>query len=559
MKGFLGGFVLLSRQAASYGRTSSFSLSMALVLLALCSREAFSQRCSSDSFSVAPKHFSGARINQLTISTSMPNGWLAHAPLLGRLHTRTRAGRVKSELLFAAGDSVDTLSIAASMRHLRSTRLFEHTELLVTSCPGQPGVDLKVATRDAWTLSPVVKAHGGSTDIGFTERNAFGTGTSARVVLRSDRGSLGLGVSARAVDKPFSGMATDIGNVRYGAGQSWHVLIGTRDPSYVKKSLVYLRTSFSEREPAAQPQDRFRRSDVSLLLGRKFAGGPAGSASYFLLGAEAERANLQAASGLDVFETPSLRRSYAGVNAGLARVAARYDTVSWLLSGGGIVDVPSGLEGEAIGGLGRDRSTSRRAEHLDLWTGRAFVSRSHNAFLLADVWASGFAGDESLRASTLRTSWTLFKQARRGYWTGRFSGERLVNPDPDLRALASTDLLAPALPKGSKLAEGALAFSVERLVHLMPVTRSLMLDGAAFGGTSYRWDAAVATGSNSFGAMVVGAGFRLSPSKTPRNSVRLDFGVPITRSGSISHRPYVSLTIQAWPLFDRQRDGRKIP
>lgn len=537
----------------------AFSPAIALAGIVAFASVAQAQVCSQHAFTVAPQQFSGVRINSVSISTMAPDDWMARAPLLNRLHARTRASRVRADLLFAAGDSVDTLKIAESLRRLRSTALFERAELLVSRCAGVQGVDLSVVTRDAWSLTPVMKARGGSADLGLVEKNAFGTGTGARVVLQSDHGSLGLGISTRVVGKPLSGEVMDLGSVRYSNGQSWHAIIGNKDISSTNKSTLYVRTSFSEREPKTQPGNNFQRSGTSLLFGERFNGGATRSASYFLFGAETEHADLYSPAGSGLPGTNSLRRSYAGINAGFARVAARYDTLSWLLHSNGIVDVPFGIEGEAVFGIGRDKITGNTADHLDLWIGRAFLSKNHGALLLGDVWASGYSGDDRLSASTLRSSWILFNRARRGYWTWRLTGERLANPDPDVRALASADLLSPALPVGSKLAEAALALSVERTVHLLPVTHSLMLDAAAFGGASARWDAAVTSKTNSFGAFVAGVGLRLNPARTPRNSVRLDLGIPMTTSAAIRHHPYVALTFMSWPFFDRQRDGRKTP
>lgn len=535
------------------------SLLVVVALVGGAARIAGAQVCSRNSVAVAPRQYSGARINSLTISTKAPDNWMARVPILGHLHSRTRANRIKAELLFAAGDSVDTLRIAESMRRLRSNGLFDRTELVVSACAGDPGVDLSVATRDAWTFTPIVKARSGSASVGFAERNAFGTGASTRMVMRSDHGNLGVGISMRSAISSHSRNTAEVGAVRYRNGQSLFGILGSRTISSADKSTIYLRTTFSEHEPLAQPGTNFQRSETSLLIGRRFDGGLSRSASYLLLGAEAEHDDLRSQSTSRLLGSQTVRRSYAGINLGLARVAATYDTVSWLLSSGGIVDVPSGIEGEVVGGVGRDRITAHTAQHLDLWAGRTFLSRSHRSILLADVWASGFAGDDRLSASTLRSSWTLFHNATRGYWTVRLTGEHLGNPDPDLLALATTDFLAPALPRDSKLAEGALAFSAERTFHLLPVSRSLVLDAAAFGGASYRWDAATTAATNSFGAFVAGAGLRLSPSRTARSSIRLDFGIPFSKNGSVNRTPYVALSVMTWPFFDRQRDGRKTP
>jgi len=149
--------------------------------------------------------------------------------------------------------------------------------------------------------------------------------------------------------------------------------------------------------------------------------------------------------------------------------------------------------------------------------------------------------------------------APHGTWQALVAAERLIDPDPTVRALATVDPVAALLPREARLAEAAVAGSVERAWRLRDVTRSTAVDAALFAAASYRWDPATAERTEQLGATVVGAGLRVAPTHTPLATVRLDVGYPVWRVGAVRARPVVGLSITPWLLTDRQRDGRRVP
>src|SRR5438067_142308 len=116
------------------------------------------------------------------------------AGAVGRLlHGRTRERVVRRELLFAPGDTVDTLRIAQSLRQVRALGFLDDSVFIETrACAGEPGVALRLVTRDVVSVTPVMKLHGSVATLGLRERNVLGSGVGARMVVRADAGRLGL-------------------------------------------------------------------------------------------------------------------------------------------------------------------------------------------------------------------------------------------------------------------------------------------------------------------------------------------------------------------------------
>jgi hypothetical protein len=507
-----------------------------------------------------PASFEGLRIDTVEVSSEGLDGRLAMLPLVSRMHRATRESRIRDELLFATGDVVDSVRVAESMRRLRSLGFLDDVELHVSRCPGERGVRFLVVTHDAWSVAPEVKLRSSSTMVGLRERNALGTGAAVRLALRSGSGGAGLQAAARVPGFPAAPLATEIGALGLTNGRTYYATVATRRRSALDLWTMDARASLSDVVPRTRPGSTFERTDLSLLLGRRLGDDSHPSALYLLGGAEASRADLSALTSDVVLGPRDLRRSYAGLTGGLARVAARYDTLGWMLPRGGLVDVPRGVEGELLGGVGRDAATGERAYHLDAWTGRAVSRASSGTLLVGDLWASGFLGDERLSASTVRGSLALQQRAPDGAWLARIAGERLVHPDPDVRALATLDPIVAAFPRSERLAEAALSASVERSARLHALTRGLDLDGALFAAGSYRWDVAnVGARRDELGVTALGAGLRLSPSRSARATVRLDVAFPVVHTPGMSGRPFVALTVVPWILQDRGRDGARQP
>ncbi|MDP1889683.1 MAG: hypothetical protein Q8K55_02225 [Gemmatimonadaceae bacterium] len=254
-------------------------------------------------------------------------------------------------------------------------------------------------------------------------------------------------------------------------------------------------------------------------------------------------------------------------------------------------EIPVGLEGEGVLGLGRDLAARVPAGLVDLWAGRVWhvagmrregvdgASGTPRALLSSDVRASGYrslgVGCGEWSAGTLRASITLVAPAGRGLWSTRVSAERLIDPDPDVRGLAIADPALRALPRGSRLAETALSASLQRSMHLLGARCGHVLDGVAFGVASARWDGAtpvslaarrmgsdplateLATpvGAENLYVGSLGLGLQLTPTRFGRAKLGVEVGFPVVRSPQLRGRPYVGLSIT--PAFGsgRRRGG----
>lgn len=541
---------------------------------------ASAQACDTVSSATTLAGFSGRTIRRVRIVTADPAPFPGPAALLTSLHVRTRASTVARELLVAAGDTVDTLRVAESLRRLRRLHFLAAPEVRAADCGAAAGpVELTVVTQDLWSTKPSVQVRSATTLVGLTERNLLGTGREAQLALRSERGRVGFGAVLRDPALLGGPVAADLGMNVYRDGSEWLASIGRRERS-VRDDWAYGVSAGQSTRATVPPiaasgapgrGESFRRTDLAALVGRRLGGGGAGGAGTVWRlqgGVEYERAALAAAPGLLRLGPAEVRRQLAAVDVGLLRRSVAYDTLTWLLPGAAIVDVPLAFELDALAGVGRESVGGAPIVHLDAWAGRMWRP-GPRSLLVADVWASGYRTPARWTAGTLRAGLADHVAASRGLWSARLGGEWLFDPDPDLRAMVAADPTAGALPRDGRLAEAALAASLERDVRLRPISRSWALDGAAFAAASTRWDP---VGGPSRGAPtvggegepeggrlsvgVVGVGLRLAPTRLGRSTARLDVGYPVVRTSGVPVRPYVAIGITPWLQEGRHRDGR---
>jgi hypothetical protein len=386
---------------------------------------------------------------------------------------------------------------------------------------------------------------------------------------------VGLGIGGSIRDPALLG-APIIGTLsgsHFGTGNSWSVMLRPRPHSAADLYTAELRVSASELEPRRAPDETFDRSTADLLVGRRLTSASARSAIYLLAGAQVERADLVGAAGMFMLGPSAVHRKFAGPALGVRRVATRFDTLTWLLPAGAIADVAHGTEGSIVTAVGRDLLNHRPASHVDAWVGRINRLPAGRALIVTDLWASGYLGDARMTASTVRAAVTGTGRNGSTTWVGRLGGERLIDPDPDVRALMSVDPLVRALPIGAGLAAGAAvaSFEVRRPVGLQ--TRTRQLEAALFGGATARWDAAhsedIRPGHSLFavprdssepgerlGAGILGIGLRVVPRRTPGATVRLDLGYPVLRTPGVARRPFVAFSVMPWLTSGRQRGSR---
>lgn len=117
--------------------------------------------------------------NENIFNLENPDDNTALFRLADQLHIKTRAGVVRNELLFHSGDRYSRRLLDESERILRGNQYFYDAWILPVSYHDGK-VDLRVTTRDVWTLDPGFRfgRSGGenSTGVQLQELNLLGTG-----------------------------------------------------------------------------------------------------------------------------------------------------------------------------------------------------------------------------------------------------------------------------------------------------------------------------------------------------------------------------------------------
>lgn len=551
------------------------------VFCSLSAAPAHAQGCDTLSSETSLARLSGRAIGSIRIQTSDPEPMPVLPDLLSLVHVQTREATVRRELLFSVGDTIDTTMVAESMRRLRRLRYLADARIVGTSCGGP--VTLAVVTHDAWSLRPGVQVRSSSAAFELAERNLLGTGRRAELSLRSDRGRLGVGAT---LDDPAvlgNRAMVSIGIRRYSDGDAWNATVSRREQRIDDPWGIELWAGQSRNSPLQSGDAAASRSFVS---GELFHRGRAGLLATHLLGisddartwlqmgVEGERAGLVSALDVPRIGPSSVRREFAALNIGVRRRSMAFDTLTWLLPADALVDVPLSLEADVLVGVGREFIGHGPVVHLDAWMGKAWRP-STTSLISSDLWVSGYRAARRWNAGTLRGNIGYERAARRGTWQTRLGAEWLFDPDPDLGALVTADPTAGALPDAARLAEGAIALSVERDVRLRPLSRSWALDAAAFTALSTRWDALMpaceSSGCTRFthrtdegtleriDAGIVGFGLRLAPTRAGRATARLDVGFPVLHSPGVRRQPFLAISITPWFENARHRDGRDTP
>jgi hypothetical protein len=506
---------------------------------------------------------SGSRISAVTVVSEQPD-LPGVTRIAAPLHPSSRVETIRRQLLFAPGDTVDTLLVGETMRRLRRSRLFSDAVLVAQRCQGEgsASTSLVLRTRDSWTLRPTARLRTPSSlSLGVEERNLFGTGRTLAVT--SEMSSRGTGAGVTFVDPWLFGrdVAASFRLAKLGGTHTFRTSLRNHEYSVFdswRAEANLARLSYGDTVSA----ERALHSIAAMLLAGRRIGAPSPTGVTMLLaGVEFDSAAAISASRRLPADAPADMphvRSFLGADLGILRRTAAYDTASWIVPGRGFLDIPIGWETESVVAGGYEREARTPTAKVDAWLGRVLVPR-HGRIITLDGWLSGYAGRGVDANHIARVSAGWYQEAPRGMWSARLTAERLFEVDPDRRALSLlplTDYTAPVVRPYAVRGGRSIAGSLERSFHVAQVAAASVVDAGAFVAGSYRWQVDSVPGGQ-LRAGVVGTRFRLLSANGGVSSVRVDVGYPVLLSGALRRNPFAVLTIGT--IFDviRQRDGRR--
>ncbi len=522
------------------------------------------QSCDTVSSSTTAAQLSGARIKSIDARPSKPSEVGRFGSAAARLHFTTRARTIERDMRLSPGDTVDTIAVGEGMRRLRQNSYVASARIIGVRCEGDSTVALTILTQDRWTLLPTIGAQSNSSYGGVEERNLFGTGRAGSILLASRQGKLGGAIGL--TDPYFLGLPVYLRfrGARYSDGDEARIRLRNAEESVLDEwhpqliLATYRADNTKTQQFGGYPvlvEQAFQRSGAFLLVGRRI-GEATTSATSILFGADFERAFLNVPDNALTVGPKLVERRYHGLTVGLGRKAVAFDTVSWIGSRQLLIDVPLGFEMEGLLGGGREDVAQTPAAFGSIWAGRMWIPGPRQ-LASVDFWSSGYRIAGQFDAASTRTLLSYY--ARRGTTLITIHGavEKLVNPDPDVRALSMYDPTIALIPETYRLSENAAAAEIEASRHLLPLLRSLGVDGAVFAATSLRRSSPLSQ-SDHFDVTAIGTGLRLVPTTQGSGWLRLDLLYPVVRSEHGRHGPTFAISVAPWLQANRQRDDPRI-
>ncbi len=225
--------------------------------------------------------------------------------LVNRLHIKTKTAALRAQLLFAEGEIYSKRVLEETARNLRRLRYLREP-VLTPECYSPGFVDVRISTRDVWTLSPTLtfgrKGGKNATSFGVEDNNFLGLGKVLEFSQRKDRNrdarTLGyhdpnVGFGRWTLDAALSdnsdGHSADIRIERpfFALDSRWQALAAATDfDGEITRSVFGTEI------------DRYRQKTQRADLGFGFSNGLLGSwTTRYFFGARFERQDFSALAG----------------------------------------------------------------------------------------------------------------------------------------------------------------------------------------------------------------------------------------------------------------------
>lgn len=478
--------------------------------------------------------------------------------LANKLHIRTQAATIRAQLLFASGDGYSARKLAETERALRLlSYIYDARVVPVRYADGK--VDVKVITKDVWTLSPGVsfgRAGGSnSTNFNLQDSNFLGWGKS----LQISHGS--------TVDRTSNDVAWNDPNV---FGSKWTMAAayakssdGTERVIQVAHPFYSLDTPWSTKITAVKFDrtisrynrgdivDQFNDNESSYELSGGISGGLIdGWAKRLTFGMRYDRNSFLPTPGTG---TPALRlptdRTLSYPFVGFDILQDKYKKIGDENQIGRTEDLYFGTEISGEAGLinsafGADRNAVLLVAHLlrgielselqqifmtGNFTSRFEDGRARN--LIADAGAKYYW--------RWRTDWLLFAQ---------LSGTVTNVLDPELQVLLGGDNGLRGYPLRYESGTSRALFTVEQRVYTdwFPF-RLVRVGGAVFADVGRTWGSGVIGNSDPGLLKDVGVGLRIGNTRSGLGNVlHIDFAFPLNHIAGINKFQFLVQTMQSF-------------
>lgn len=482
------------------------------------------------------------------LNDSRENAWPYR--LANRLHINSKPATIAQQLLFKSGERYAPRLILESERILRSNRYLHDAKITPIACRDGK-IDLKVTTRDVWSLDPGVSfsRSGGqnSTGIQLQEVNLLGYGSSLNLSKKSgvDRDTVLVGYSDRSLFGTWIALDTNYARNSDGSNKTlaltrpfvgldgrWAAGVSAGDDDRVDS--LYRRG-----EAVDKFHHRQRRSQV---FGGRSAGLVDGWTRRWTMGLiyDDNRFGPESGAAPPRVLPPDRKFVYPFVRMDLIedeyQVRQNYNQI------GRTEDFYLGRQlGLQLGYASTALDSSENALIYEAQVGQGFDIGSTQSILLSTGLSgrlAGTSGENRVLSASARYYW---RQSPRHLWYASALADIGHNLDIDNQLLLGGDNGLRGYPLRFQTGDKRALFTFEhRYFSDWYPLRLFRVGGAVFFDVGRAW------GANSVGAQDqgwlkdFGVGLRLGNTRSGlRNVIHVDVAFPLDRDNSIKRRQFV--------------------